>query len=126
MTLVPVVVGVAGTPTHAIVVLVEFWIKHGAVAPTIVVVPGVIDDALAVGVAQLVIPDPSVVRTNVFVPLFPGSWNVVEPAAAGTFIVTVPLLDPLKIRSARAGDARPNKMIPERIALFFMVFNILS
>ncbi len=55
---------------HAIVVLAEFSIRHGAVEPTIVVVPGVIEEALAVTAAQLVTPDPFEVRTKLFVPFF--------------------------------------------------------
>jgi hypothetical protein len=51
---------------QSITVVAEFRIRHGALAPTIVVVPGVIEDAAAVGVQVL----PSVQ----FVPLTVVAW----------------------------------------------------
>ena len=64
---------------HAIVVLVEFSIRHGAVAPTIVVVPGVIEAADAVPFAAAVIrPCASTVRlvTRVAARRDSGQWQV--------------------------------------------------
>jgi len=86
---------------HAMVVADEFSITHGAVDPTTVVVPGVIEDALAVNVCQLAAVELVAVKT----------CPVVGAVAPFTTTVVVAELIPLEIPAVNP-EAVPVRFVP--------------
>jgi hypothetical protein len=57
---------------------------------------------------QVRCPEPSVVKTWLFMPFVLGSWNNTLPAAAGTLIVADPDAEPFRTREPPVPPLRPN------------------